>query len=582
MDRVRRHLDKLLLSAIFILLTAATIRWTLADQTPPAWDPADHISAGYDYYAPLARFDLGEFGREFFIYPHYYAPFTHLVSAMIFFCFGASRVTGIGVNFVALAVLLAAVYGMNRALYAKRPPTDGLSVGVVNATPSLIAGVLAALLASCYHFSAWLLHDAFLDFPLMAITAASFALLIRADDFQNRRAAIWFGVVAGCGMLTKQTFAFFFVLPALFVTLRVLWSRNLRAVANLALAGAIIVLVSAIWYAPHFEEVMQIYRVNQAAAVKENEAPLWSLMSNAFYLHGLVSPQIQLPFGVLFVAGLAYSIIRRRKESILLWLWLASGLIGFTMVANKDLRYTVPILPAVALLSVGWLNDLKFDWQNKLSMALKLAPVAAIAVWALVSFFNAQYPAEGMGNYIDSPRFRWMVFARNYFGFDHRPRLEDWSVPQIVRTVERDWQEQGAASVADREGQPPPLPTASETVSPMTHKAKTGKAPVLGVVVNLAFLNPSNVALYARLLTRERGSPALIDVVWLTSQASQSRTEECDYLLVRTGLDQAEWVEVLERDIEALLQRQPQQFQRLAAFPLPIEGAQAVLYRRIR
>src|SRR5262249_59217173 len=45
--------------------------------------------------------------------------------------------------------------------------------------------------------------------------------------------------------------------------------------------------------------------------------------------------------------------------------------------------------------------------------------------WAGVSFFNAQWPLSGSGLYIDTPRFRWMVFARNYFCFDHAPLPDD-------------------------------------------------------------------------------------------------------------------------------------------------------------
>jgi 4-amino-4-deoxy-L-arabinose transferase-like glycosyltransferase len=89
--------------------------------------------------------------------------------------------------------------------------------------PTVLLSVLPALIAACYHFSAWLMHDAFLDFPLTAAVTVSFALLIRADDFRVRRYAVAFGVSAGLGLLVKQTFAFF-VLPALYVVIRILWT----------------------------------------------------------------------------------------------------------------------------------------------------------------------------------------------------------------------------------------------------------------------------------------------------------------------------------------------------------------------
>lgn len=592
MNKLKNHIGTLLLVFTFVVLSASTIKWTLDDKTPPAWDCADHISAGYDFYSPLARGSLRGFVQEFFVEPHYYAPFVHLVSALIFLLFGVSRLTGIGVNFISLAVLLYSVNWMSRALYSQpcnttkseapaESPAVGPSMDEQQAATTAMA-VLAALLTVCYHFSAWLLHDGFLDYPLMAIVAASFALLLKAGDFLKLKDAALFGMAAGFGMLTKQTFVFFLFLPAIYVTLRVLWSRNLKAILNLSLAGLLIAAISAIWYAPHLREVIDIYKVNREAAINENEAPLYSIMSNLYYAHGIISPQIQLPLGILFFGGLIYSLVRRRKESRMLYLWLVSGLVAFTMVANKDLRYTVPILPAVAMLSVCWVGDLRFDIKNRLNLALKMTPLALIAVWCFVSFFNAQWPADGEGSYINSPRFRWMVFARNYFGFDHRPLPHDWGVPEIVEAVDRDWREnqptKSATNAAQAKEQRPPTP--SETVSPTTHQVyDESQVPVLGVVVNLPQLNPSNLAMYSRFAAKERGAPAIIKIDWLVAASSKDRLEGIDYLLLRTGLDKAEWLAPLERSAESIV-KSPQ-YRRVAAFAIPLEDAEAVLYRRI-
>jgi hypothetical protein len=478
------------------------------------------------------------------------------------------------VNFISLAILLYTVHWTSRFLYAK-----SISDNSNQNVSAIVTGVTAALLAACYHFPAWLIHDGFLDYPLMTIVTVAFALLLKADKFHNRRDAIRFGLAAGLGMLTKQTFVFFFVLPAIYVILRVLYSRDLKAIGNLLLAGLVIVAVSAIWYAPHINEVIAIYRENQLAAAREHEAPLFSLMSNLFYVHGLFSPQIQVPFAILFVLSGIYSLLRRRKESVILYLWILSGIAMFTAVANKDLRYTIPVLPAVAILSTCWLSEVQFDFKNKTWLALKLAPVAALTIWAFVSFFNAQFPADGQGKYIDTPRFRWMVYGRNYFGFDHRPLLEDWSVPEVVQAVDRDWREHPVSTLQKNASQQTP----QETLSPSTIKVtNASEVPTLGVVVNSPFLNPSNVALYARLMTKARGAPALFKVEWLTAEAAQGRFDSCDYLLVRTGLNQADWVAPLERYAESLITNNPAGFNRVATFPIPFTEAESVIYRKVQ
>jgi len=551
-NRLRAPLDKLLLASIFTILSASTILWTLRDRTPPPWDPSDHLRYAYDYYRLLAHADLSGFAREFFAARHYYAPLVHLVSAAVFLVLGASRLTGVVVNLVSLAAMLLAVAWISHALYAKSGVNDE---GVADPPrPPVLLSVLPALLAGCYHFSAWLMHDAFLDFPLTAAVTASFAFLIRADDFRERRDALAFGVAAGIGMLVKQTFAFFFVLPALYVAIRVFWTRDRKAILNLALAAAVLILVAAIWYGPHMQDVIAIYRENRQAAVNENEAPLFTFDSNFFYVHALISMQMQLPLAAVFAAGVLYSLARCRKQSVILYLWLLSGVACFALVANKDVRYTAPVLPAAAILSACWLREFRprgasvQSTVKKAGGALKAALAAAIAAWALLSFFNAQWPRAGWGTAIDTPRYRWMVFSRNYYGFDHRPLDDDWSVPEIVRSVSNEQ-----------------TPT-----------------PVLGVVVNLPYLNPSSVALYSRLLSNQRAGAPLIDVRWVVEPSMISRIDDCDYILVRTGLDKADWVASVEREVEQLIRGNPDRFIRAASFPIPLEDAEAVVYRRAK
>lgn len=548
--KLRPHLDKLLLASIFIVLSTSTILWTLRDRTPPPWDPSDHLRSAYDYYRLLAHGDFSGFARDFFTTRHYYAPFVHLVSAGVFLVLGASRLTGIAVNLVSLAAMLWAVAWISRHVYATSPVT--VESRATSVQPPVLLSVLPGLIATSYHFSAWLMHDAFLDFPLTAAVTVSFALLIRADDFRVRSNALAFALAAGIGMLVKQTFALFFVLPALYVVIRVLWTRDRRAILNLALASVVLILVAAIWYGPHLHDVIAIYRENQQAAVNENEAPLFSFDSNFFYVHALISMQMQLPLALIFAAGLVYSLARCRKQSPILYLWILSGIASFTLVANKDVRYTAPVLPAAALISVCWLREFKPRASTvqtairKAAGALKAALVTAIVAWAFVSFWNAQWPRAGWGTAIDTPRYRWMVFARNYYGFDHRPLDDDWSVPEIVDAVS---------------------------------KRQTGPPPVLGVVVNLPYLNPSSVALYSRLLTTQRAAPPLIDVRWVVEPSMIDRLNDCDYILVRTGLDKADWVASVERDVEQLIRGNPDRFIHEASFPIPLTDAEAVVYR---
>ena len=57
------------------------------------------------------------------------------------------------------------------------------------------------------------------------------------------------------------------------------------------------------------------------------------------------------------------------------------------------------------------------------------------------------------------------------------------------------------------------------------------------------------------------------------------RIDDCDYILVRSGLDQADRVAAVERDVEQLIRDNPDRFIRDASFPIPLTDAEAVVYR---
>src|SRR5262249_6373755 len=91
--------------------------------------------------------------------------------------------------------------------------------------------------------------------------------------------------------------------------------RDFRAILNLALAVLLALAVSAIWYLPHFKDVITVYRMKQQAALDENEAPLFSFMSNTVYVHGWLSMHVQVLFGLLFFCGLSAPRAAKPKEA---------------------------------------------------------------------------------------------------------------------------------------------------------------------------------------------------------------------------------------------------------------------------
>ena len=148
MPAIRR--EHVLLGIVFIVLTFSTVAWTLANRTPPSWDPADHLRTAYDFYRPLSRGRFAELFRELFLRS------ARIWSALsldhrrhLFLIAGVSRLTGIAANFAGLAVLLISVNWIGDRLHPSLPETR-------SSVFAMQPGAIAALLAVCYHFPAWL------------------------------------------------------------------------------------------------------------------------------------------------------------------------------------------------------------------------------------------------------------------------------------------------------------------------------------------------------------------------------------------------------------------------------------------
>jgi hypothetical protein len=302
-------------------------------------------------------------------------------------------------------------------------------------------------------------------------------------------------------------------------------------------------------------------------------------------LIGLDSAEFRLPFAVLFLCGLLHSLRRRRKESLILYLWILSGIGGFTLLPNKDLRYTVPVLPAVAIISLSWVGNLRLGkrWASVTTASesdplkvmtsrplayAKWAGITAVTIWSLLGFFNAQWPRSAEPSAADGAHLRWLGLRVNYYQFDRRPVADDWGIYSIVNTVADSW-----SPVPD------PLDSTLPPDSPVELSITKEERPTLGVIVNLPYLNPSSIALYSRLLTRKKAAQPLVLVEWIVSEARLSRLDKCDYLLVRPGLENADRVSPVELEVEKLIRSNPERFTKVDKFPLPRSDCEAVIYR---
>ena len=284
------------------------------------------------------------------------------------------------------------------------------------------------------------------------------------------------GVILGLGMLVKPPFLLY-VTPALFWLLRGM--RDRRGVLNgllLLLTGAGIALP---WYGPRlFGLPTQVaWRSVSAGESVHLDPQTWAALLR--YLTWFPT-QFGVAAALVFLVGLAVAIVQRRW-----WLLVSLGgpFLVFELLRNKNLRYTLPLLPVAAVVAaLGWRA---LPRPGRMAVAALLALVAALQI-SVTAF--------------DRPRAAAVPGLGLPLGVATPPVSDDWPLRQILALIARD---------------------------------SGGRSVTVSVVANHPFFSKSNFSYYA---LRE-GLPFEFVRAWDDTPLG------IDYMILKTGDVGPEWTE---------------------------------------
>ena len=295
-----RGREAILAAVVFTTLVAVAV-WLALDRRPPEWDHANHLERAVTCAGDLARGDL----RAVLARSSFYPPLVPCAAGL------AYRLAPSDVAAAQTVILAFLALGMG-AVYVLARDVAGAPAGVVSA---LVFGTAPFVVFSALRFQ--------LDLPLASMVALTLLVLTRVVAFEHRGWSVVAGLALGLGMLTKPPFAAYVLAPLVLTAARI---RSRRAVANLALAFLIGGALSLPWSGhpdPLTATALTLY-------------PRW------------FPTQFGLVAVVLFVLGLGVAAWRRH------WLLLAAVVPAFGLVEllqNKNLRYTLPLLPVAAVLA---------------------------------------------------------------------------------------------------------------------------------------------------------------------------------------------------------------------------------------
>ena len=306
--------------AVWLGLVSAATAWLAIDCHPPEWDYANHLESAVLCWRGLAAGDVATvLGRSSF-----YPPLVPCLAGLVFRVMPSDAAFGQVVILAFLGLGMAATY-----LLARRWASGA---GAVVAATLVGTGPFVVNLALRFQ----------LDVPLMAMVAVALETLLRTDGFRRPAWSLAAGLILGLGLLTKPPFAVYLA-PAIVLTL--LKVRELRAALNALAAILLMLIIAGPWYGPRILGIpMQVQSRAFKQAAESGFPDALSATSLAYYPLNFPA-QFGVVGAALLLVGLVVALRRR-------YWYVVAGLvplIGFFLIQNKQLRYTLPLLPIAAV-----------------------------------------------------------------------------------------------------------------------------------------------------------------------------------------------------------------------------------------
>src|SRR3989442_13639862 len=276
------------------------------------------------------------------------------------------------------------------------------------------AGVVAATAFGTAPFVVYISLRFQLDLPLAAMVALAIEALLRTEDFRRLNWSLAAGIVVGLGLLTKPTFLVYVLVPIVWLAVQI---DDLRRLANGAAAAAMAIVLSLPWYGLRlFGLSAQIgSRSFKQAAESGHSHPL-SAAALGYYPWTFA-----MQFGAIAVALFVIGLLIAVRQHRMLLVSVVLPFAVFELIQNKNLRYTLPLLPLAA--TVACVGFAALPRRARLVAGALLVAAGGLQVSASAFGIPPTFsiPGVGMSLAIVSP-----------------PSREDWPQRDILALIPSD------------------------------------------------------------------------------------------------------------------------------------------------
>ncbi len=362
---------KLILGGWVILLVIVNLVWLSLDEMPPAWDQAAHLrSIVWFNYFLQGKFwgSFWDLLRVFWGYP----PLIYFLGGLWSLVFGVevARITFINTFF-----LVAGIYGVYSL--AKEVSKNNL------------AALLAAIIFSLFPVIGDISRNMLLDLPLLVWVVWGWYFWLKSDDLKKTKESWLLLLMLVLASLTKLN-GFLYFVPVLIVLI-IKSFKNIDILVKLVVGGLVYIMTVGWWWIGNWTSIYS-YLTGLAGQGESLTDPM-NLMEWQTWTHYLKLMVLHQIGPVTFFMGLflVFWVPKKNNKNILLLITTILVYIIFTVVKNKDFRFTLPILVpmsiwmawggveffkkvkfwglSILVLLIGWLGfnfvENGFDWPIK-------------------------------------------------------------------------------------------------------------------------------------------------------------------------------------------------------------------------
>lgn len=403
----------------------SNITWIALSTAPVPWDQAGHTRLALQFADYFTSFGFLRI-IDYFSISTYYPPLIHTIVGILTIFFGHPVQTGeIVISlFFGASIFLIYVYALD--LFK-------------NERIALLSALIFSFLPIIYEHSRWFL----LEIPQVTFLLLCLIFLNRSRNFSDKRNVMYFFISLGLAALTKWTSLVYIFVPFIISAYYLIKSLNENKNISKSLIFKyllIFILITAPWYLINLSTFLSQSLPNLQGE-SSDPASILTLQNFLFYLQLFINFQVTLFLSLIFLIASIYFFLKNKNPHRLMFgTTIIFIYLLFSIISNKDWRYTLPILPFVAIILGVFLNFVSEKFKIMGKIAVILITLILISYHIILSF---RPPALSYQKAIKIPIIGWIDYININDNLAHSYNKDEWPQRNILTSLkpinERTW-----------------------------------------------------------------------------------------------------------------------------------------------